>query len=109
MLVCPADGVILLSTQQSRFDRFIGQTFLDLTQLAHASSAAFLAPPGYDPRLQEVVIIVAAPVIDSISGSVLGVVLGFVRSSQLADVAAPVPGLGSTGHAFIITRDSYQL
>ena len=37
--------------------------------------------------------VVAAPVVDSISGNTLGIVLGFVRSSQLSDVAAPVPGL----------------
>ena len=109
MLARPADGVVALSTQQSRFDRFIGTTFLDPSQLAHGQAAGFLAPPGYDARLQEVVVIVAAPVVDPSVGNTLGIVLGFVRGSQLADVAAPVPGLGSTGHAFVITRDSYQL
>ena len=109
MLARPSDGVVTLSTQQSRFDRFIGDTFLDPTQVSHALAAAFLAPPGYDARLQEVVVVVAAPVVDPSIGNTLGIVLGFVRGSQLSDVAAPVPGLGPTGHAFVITRDSYQL
>src|SRR5439155_22542023 len=54
-------------------------------------------------------VIVAAPVVDPSLGNTLGIVLGFVRGSQLADVAAPVPGLGRTGHAFVVTRDGYTL
>ena len=109
MLARPSDGAVALSSQQARFDRFIGQTFLDPTQLTRALTAAFLAPPGYDQRLQEVAVIVAAPIVDPSLGNTLGVLLGFVRGSQLSDVAAPVPGLGPTGHAFVITRDSYQM
>jgi len=109
MLVRPSDGVVSLSTRQARFDRFIGSTFLDPGQLNHAMTAALLAPPFFDQRAQEVVVLVAAPVVDPGLGNTLGIVLGFVRGSQLSDVAAPVPGLGRTGHAFVITRDSYQL
>lgn len=109
MLVRPGDGVVSLSTRQTRFDRFIGATFLEPAQLKRATTAAFLAPPFFDPRVQEVVVLVAAPVVDPSLGNTLGIVLGFVRGSQLSDVAAPVPGLGRTGHAFVVTRDSYQL
>jgi HAMP domain-containing protein/putative methionine-R-sulfoxide reductase with GAF domain len=109
MLARPGDGVVSLSTRQARFDRFIGSTFLDSGQLNRSTTVAFLAPPFFDPRVQEVVVLVAAPVVDPSLGKTLGIVLGFVRGSQLSDVAAPVPGLGRTGHAFVITRDSYQL
>jgi HAMP domain-containing protein len=109
MLARQADGVVSLSTRQARFDRFIGATFLDSSQVAAAGSASFLAPPSYDARLQEVVVIVVAPVVDPSLGNTLGLVLGFVRGSQLADVVAPVPGLGRSGHAFVVTRDGYTL
>ena len=109
MLARTSDGVVSLSTRQARFDRFIGATFLDASQVTRAASASFLAPPSYDERLQEVVVIVAAPVVDPSLGNTLGIVLGFVRGSQLADVASPVPGLGRTGHAFVVTRDGYTL
>jgi HAMP domain-containing protein len=109
MLARPSDGIISISTRQARFDRFIGSTFLDPGQVNRSTTAAFLAPPSYDQRLQEVVVIVAAPVVDPSLGTPLGIVLGFVRGSQLSDVVAPVPGLGRTGDAFVITHDSYQL
>ena len=109
MLARPSDGLVSLSTRQARFDRFIGAAFLDASQVTAASSASFLVPPSYDARLQEVVVIVAAPVVDPSIGNTLGIVLGFVRGSQLADVASPVPGLGRTGHAFVVTRDGYTL
>jgi hypothetical protein len=109
MVARPTDGVVLLSTRQGRFDRFIGTTFLDPTQLGRAGQAAFIAPASYDPRVQEVLVVVAAPVIDPHFGNTLGLIFGFVRSSQISDVIAPVPGLGQTGHAFVVTHDGYRL
>lgn len=109
MLARTSDGVVTLSTRQARFDRFIGQSFLDPAQLTRASSAGFMLPPSYDQRVQDLVIIVAAPVVDPYVGNTLGLVLGFVRSSQLADIAAPVPGLGRTGRAYVVSHDGYVL
>jgi len=109
MLARPSDGVVTLSTRQSRFDRFIGTAFLSASQVSQANSAALMAPPGYDSHVQDVVIIVAAPVVDPLLGNAVGIVLGFVRGSQLADAAAPVPGLGPSGHAFVVTHDGRTL
>ncbi len=109
MLTRPTDGAVLLSTRRGRFDRFIGTTFLDPTQFGKAGQAAFMAPASYDPRVQEVLVVVTAPVIDRYIGNTLGLIFGLVRSSQLSDVIAPVPGLGQPGHAFVVTHDGYQL
>ena len=44
MLARPADGVVTLSTQQSRFDRFIGEKFLDASQVTRAASRGLSGP-----------------------------------------------------------------
>jgi HAMP domain-containing protein len=70
----------------------------------------FFATPRYDPRMNErsVSLFVAAPVIVAQQGT-LAVLLGVLDDTPLLKIIVPVPGLGATGQAYVITADGYQL
>ncbi|MCC6191997.1 MAG: GAF domain-containing protein [Anaerolineales bacterium] len=108
MLAGPADGVVRLSTLTLQYDRFIGQTFLQPPDLARARQNAVLFAPAFDQRMNDVQVLVAAPVFGA-GGQAIALVYGFVRDEQLLDIVAPSPGLGSTGRAYVVTHDGYQL
>jgi len=68
------------------------------------------AQPRYDPRMNErsVSLFVAAPVIVAEQGT-LAVLIGLLDDTPLLKIIVPVPGLGATGQAYVITEDGYQL
>jgi GAF domain-containing protein/HAMP domain-containing protein len=108
MLARASDGVVLLSTLPFQYDRFIGQTFLDQPALQRARQAATLFPPSFEQRVNDVQVLIAAPVLGADSQP-LALLYGFVRDEQLLDIVAPSPGLGPSGRAYVVTRDGYQL
>jgi HAMP domain-containing protein len=108
MLARPEDGVALVSTLNFRFDRFIGQSFVEGMELERVRRTQFLLPPRYEPRLADLMVLVVAPVVDPQQGTI-GLLYGFVRDEQLQDIVAPSPGLGRTGRSHVVTADGYQL
>lgn len=68
------------------------------------------AMPRYDPRMNEraVSLFVTAPVIVEQQGT-LAVLIGVLDDTPLLKIIVPVPGLGATGQAYVITADGYQL
>ena len=108
MLARPEDGVATLSTLNFRFDRFIGQSFLDDSQLARVRRTQFMMPPRFDERLDDVLLLAVAPVVDAELGTI-ALIYGFVRDEQLLEIVAPSPGLGRTGRSYAVTPDGFQL
>ena len=108
MLVDAASGEVLVSTAQSQYDRFVGSTFLDEAQLGRARVGAYMLPPVFNPNLNDVQVLVAAPLVIPGQGTV-AVLHAFVYDEQLLDIVSPSPGLGLTGHSYVVTQDGYQL
>jgi GAF domain-containing protein/HAMP domain-containing protein len=108
MLARATDGAALISTRTFQYDQFEGQTFLDAQSLAAARVGAAMFPPHFEPRVNDVQVLVAGPVLDY-DGQVIALVYGFVRDEQLLDIVAPTPGLGLSGRAYMVTRDGYQV
>lgn len=108
MLVDPATGRVLVSTVQSQYGRFVGSTFLDERQLARARLGTYMLAPVFNPSLNGVQVLVAGPLSVPGEGTV-AVLQAFVYDEQLLDIVSPSPGLGLSGHSYIVTRDGYQL
>jgi GAF domain-containing protein/HAMP domain-containing protein len=108
MLARASDGAVLLSTRGLPYDRFVGQTFLDQPALARARQAATLFPPIFDERLNDVQVLIAAPVLGP-DRQPMALVYGFVRDEQLLDIVAARPGLGPRSRSFVVSSDGYEL
>lgn len=108
MLADAADGTVLVATLPFQYDNFVGQTILTAGDLTMARLSPTLFPPSFEPRVNDVQVVVAAPVLDA-QGTVLALLYGLVRDEQLLDIVAPSPGLSPDGRAYVVTRDGYQL
>ena len=108
MLVDANTGEVLVSTLQARYGRFVGETFLDTAQLGLARQGAYMLPPVFNPALNDVQVLVAAPLLAPEQGTV-AVLHAFVYDEQLLDIVSPSPGLGVSGHSYVVTKDGYQL
>ena len=108
MLADPATGEVLVSTLQSQYNRFEGDQFLNDAELRLARQGAFMLPPSFNPALNDVQVLVTAPLAAGSQG-VVAVLHAFVYDEQLLDIVAPSPGLGASGHSYVVTRDGYQL
>jgi hypothetical protein len=108
MLADADTGQVLVSTLQQQYGRFVGETFLSTEQLVQARQGAFMLPPTFNPALNDVQVLVAAPVSVPGQGTV-AILLAFVYDEQLLDIVAPSPGLGASGHSYLVTGDGYQL
>jgi len=109
LLVARADtGEVVLASTSGQ--KMLGQKFLDEAYFRTARGAALVAPARYDPRLnaREVTIVAAAPLQDPKQGTI-AVLMGIIPDDRLLDIIAPTPGLGSTGRAYVITGDGYEL
>ncbi len=108
MLARATDGVALISTRTFQYDQFEGQSFVDQAGLAAARVNTTILPPGFEPLVNDVQVLVASPVQDA-DGETIALVYGFVRDEQLLDIVAPTPGLGLSGRAYVVTWDGYQV
>jgi HAMP domain-containing protein len=108
MLADAKTGEIMVSTVQLQYSRFIGQKLLTDDEVARAALGAYLLPPIADARLDDIRMIVAAPVTAPDQG-VVALVLAFVRDEQLLDIVAASPGLSTAGRSFVVTSDGYEL
>lgn len=108
MLADAQSGRVLVSTLQSQYGRFVGDTFLSPAQLQLARQGAFMLPPTFNPELNDVQVLVAAPIVVQGQGTV-AVLHAFVYDEQLLDIVSPSPGLGLSGHSYVVTSDGYQL
>ncbi len=108
MLADATDGTVLVSTLPLQYGRFVGQTFLTSADLAMARLSPTLFPPSFEPRVNDVQVLVAAPIVGA-DGQVLALQFGFVRDEELLDIVAPSPGLSTQGRAYVVTHDGYQL
>lgn len=108
MLADAADGTVLVATLPAQYGRFVGQTFLTDADLSMARLSPTLFPPSFEPRVNDVQVLVAAPML-SADGQVVALLYGFVRDEQLLDLVAPSPGLSTAGRSYVVTRDGYQL
>lgn len=108
MLVDAETGEVLVSTLQAQYGRFVGTTFLDEAQLTLARQGAYMLPPVFNPALNDVQVLVTAPLNVPDQGTV-AVLHAFVHDEQLLDIVSPSPGLGVSGHSYVVTKDGYQL
>jgi GAF domain-containing protein/HAMP domain-containing protein len=108
MLTESDTGKVVISTMGAQSDRFMGLAFLDASQLSAARQGAYMLPPVFYPRLGDVQGLVVAPLIAPEQG-VIAVLHAFVRYEPLRDTVSPSPGLGTTGHSYVVTKDGYQL
>jgi HAMP domain-containing protein len=108
MLADANDGTVRVTTRGFQYDGFVGQMVLSVDDLSMARLSATLFPPSFDERVDDVQVVVAAPVLDA-QGRLLAVLFGFVRDEQLLDIVAPSPGLSTQGRSYVVTRDGYQL
>ena len=108
MLADAETGEVLVSTLQSQYGRFVGESFLSASELQQARQGAYLLPPSFNPDLNDVQVLVAAPIVVPGEGTV-AVLQAFVYDEQLLDIVSPSPGLGVSGHSYVVTRDGYQL
>ncbi|MCS6909296.1 MAG: HAMP domain-containing protein [Anaerolineales bacterium] len=67
-------------------------------------------PPRLWPELdaETVSLIVTAPIASGDQGAI-AVLVGILRQEPLLQIVAPVPGLGSTGQAYLVSADGYRL
>ena len=107
LLARPQDGVVEFAAGQPMYARLVGTAPLDSGQLVQARQAALMLPPVFDAGLNQVRVLIAAPVVDPAAGKTLALIYGFVRQSQLLDLITPLYGLGRTGRAFAVTADGH--
>lgn len=108
-LVNGSDGKVLLTT--SKHTEIAKINFLDAPYFNLARQAAHLAPPAFDPRIEEdtITILVGAPVVDPQKGA-LAVLFAVIDDNQLSDIiAAANQLLGSTGRTYAISSDGYEI
>ncbi len=108
MLADPGTGRVLVATLQNQFTRFVGDTFLAGTALDQARQGAYMLPISYEQRMQDVRVLVVAPV-QGRDQATLAILHAFVRHELLLDIVSPSPGLGVTGRSYVITHDGYEL
>jgi len=109
LLLARADtGEVVLASTSGQ--GMLEQKFIDEQYFRTARTTALVAPARYNPRLNrnEVTIVAAAPIQDPQQGTI-AVVMGLIPDDRLLDIVAPTSGLGSTGRAYVITGDGYEL
>jgi putative methionine-R-sulfoxide reductase with GAF domain len=108
-LVHGSDGAVLLTT--SKHAEIAEINFFNAPYFNLARQSAQIAPPVFDPRIEEeaITILVGAPVIDPQQGAV-AVLFAIIHDGQLSSIIASAnPLLGSTGRSYAISSDGYEI
>jgi len=109
LVVDVQDGRVLFATRL--YQNLVGQTlFADKQYFPAARLSALVSPPEYDPHIDanDVFVVAAGPLPDPKQG-LISVLVGVLIPNHLEQIAAPIPGLGSSGHAYVLTSDGYEI
>jgi GAF domain-containing protein/HAMP domain-containing protein len=108
LLVNVNSGEVIATNDASTF--FLGLSLLNEVWFTTARRAELLVPPFYDARFKigQITVLAATPVVDPHVGPV-AVLIGTVREANLQDILGSGQVLGSTGRAYLISQDGYEI
>jgi len=109
MLVANADGKVLLTTND-RYAHLLDQSLIDRQFFRSARQTPLVTLPRYDAVIEanNVLILAVAPVRDPQLGPI-AVIIGTISADKLLDIVSITEGLGSSGTAYLVTGEGYQI